>query len=282
MPELPEVETIRQAMAKAMIGKKFQSVQVIRHDLRIPIPHNLENFMVNKTLHQIHRRGKYIILELLGTANDKSNIIIHLGMSGRIHISKTKQAPLKHDHIIMYMNDNMRISFEDPRRFGMFYPSTHQNWEQDKPFSTMGPEPLDEHYKTEILFNSLKNKNTPIKTALLDQRIVAGLGNIYVCEALYRAGIHPKKRAKNITKKYNTLVQHIKDVLTEAIQSGGSSLKDYKHTDGSLGYFQHGFNVYDREGKKCTKNECRETIARITQSGRSTFFCPECQKEEDC
>lgn len=273
MPELPEVETIRRGMETAMNGKKFQSVIIRRHDLRTPIPQNLDQEMKGKTLRNIIRRGKYMILNL----DNVAYIVVHLGMSGRIHITQNDREPLKHEHVIMTMNDNTRIAFEDPRRFGMFY-SAHQNWESEKPFSDMGPEPLSNACNGEILTQALKNKNTPIKNALLDQRIIAGLGNIYVCEALFRAGIHPQTPAKQIPQeKTEILMPHIKDILNEAIESGGSSLKDYKHTDGSLGYFQHGFQVYGRENEKCVNKACNQNIVRIIQSGRSTFFCPSCQ-----
>ncbi|MGH1456202.1 MAG: bifunctional DNA-formamidopyrimidine glycosylase/DNA-(apurinic or apyrimidinic site) lyase [Alphaproteobacteria bacterium] len=274
MPELPEVETIRRGMENAMLGKTFKAIQIRRHDLRVPIPKNLGQVMTGHKLNTILRRGKYIIAHL---SND-TYIILHLGMSGRIHISNEDKPPLKHDHVIMYMNDDTRISFEDPRRFGMFYLSSTKNWEDEKPFSNMGPEPLNKDCTGNILFNRLKSKTAPIKSALLDQRVIAGLGNIYVCEALYRANIHPQKPCSQIShEKINALMPHIKDILNEAIKSGGSSLKDYKHTDGSLGYFQHGFKVYDQENQKCQNKACNENIVRITQSGRSTFFCPNCQ-----
>ncbi len=274
MPELPEVETIRRGMENAMLGKTFKTIQVMRHDLRIPIPENLGQAMTGQTLQAISRRGKYMVLHL---SNDK-HIILHLGMSGRIHISHDEKTALKHDHVIMYMNDKTRISFEDPRRFGMFYLAATPNWEDEKPFSDMGPEPLNANLTGDMLHNRIKNKKAPIKSALLDQRVIAGLGNIYVCEALYRSKIHPQKPCEQITKeKIRALMPHIKDILNEAIESGGSSLKDYKHTDGSLGYFQHGFKVYDQENNNCQNDGCNKNIVRIIQSGRSTFFCPHCQ-----
>lgn len=272
MPELPEVETIRRGMEEAMLGKTFKNITVHRRDLRTPIPENLEQIVTGNALRTIIRRGKYLILNL----SNQNNIILHMGMSGRIHITKEHTPPLKHEHVIMIMDDGMRISFEDPRRFGMFYLS--QDWENEKPFSLMGPEPLGNQYSAQTLHQSLQNKSLTIKQALLDQRVIAGLGNIYVCEALYRAKIHPLTPSKNISlENLEILVPHIRDILNEAIASGGSSLKDYQHTDGSLGYFQHGFKVYDREGEKCANESCNDNIVRIIQSGRSTFFCPTCQ-----
>ncbi len=275
MPELPEVETIRRGMERAMIKKSFKNVTVQRRDLRTPIPDTLEQEITGKKVNSIIRRGKYLILNLSG----QNNIILHMGMSGRIHILTKERPPLKHEHVIMTMNDETRISFEDPRRFGMLYLS--KNWENEKPFSTMGPEPLSNDYSADILVQRLQNKKAPIKQSLLDQHIIAGLGNIYVCEALYRSGIHPQTPAKNLSQQQiETLTPHIRNILNEAIESGGSTLKDYQHTDGSLGYFQHGFKVYDREGKQCPKKSCHDNIVRIIQSGRSTFFCPSCQSDK--
>ena len=275
MPELPEVETIRRGMEQAMSGKIIQNIAVRRRDLRTPITENIEELMRGKTLVTISRRGKYLILTLC----NQENIILHLGMSGRIHILKEDRAPLKHEHVIMHMRDGTRVSFEDPRRFGMFYLA--KNWEEEKPFSEMGPEPLGNTCSGDVLYNNLKNRKTPIKQALLDQKVIAGLGNIYVCEALYRSKIHPQMPAMNISRDQSeTLMIHIRDILNEAIQSGGSTLKDYQHTDGSLGYFQHGFKVYDRECEKCANKTCNDNIVRIIQSGRSTFFCPSCQNDK--
>lgn len=274
MPELPEVETIGRAMERAMIGKTFDSIKVHRYDLRIPIPENIATIMKDTRLNAISRRGKYLILNL----SNSVNIILHLGMSGRIHIFNEKRPAKKHEHVHMIMDDGILVAFEDPRRFGMFY--ILNNWQKEKPFSNMGPEPLGNECSGQILFEHLNNKKTPIKNALLDQRIIAGLGNIYVCEALYRANLHPQMPSHNISSyQSETLMTHIRAVLNEAIASGGSSLKDYRHTDGSLGYFQHGFKVYDREGQKCMSKTCDNNIVRIIQSGRSTFFCPSCQSD---
>lgn len=275
MPELPEVETIRRGMEKAMKGKTVKSVNIRRRDLRTPIQNNFETLITGKTLNNLERRGKYMILNF----SDDINAVLHMGMSGRIHISNTDKAPLKHDHVILYMHDDTRISFEDPRRFGMFYICA-KDWETEKPFATMGPEPLGNTISGATLYEKLKTRKAPIKQALLDQNVIAGLGNIYVCEALFQSRLHPKMHAHKITEdKSDTLMRHIREILNEAIESGGSSLKDYQHTDGTLGYFQHGFQVYDREGKTCQTPSCNDYIVRIIQSGRSTFFCPRCQSD---
>ncbi len=222
------------------------------------------------------RRGKYIIIEFSGN----KAAILHLGMSGRIRIYDPKQEfeQQKHDHIILTLSDSTTIVFHDPRRFGFFYLSQEKHWPNEKSFLNMGPEPL-EQWAGADLHQALCNKKTPIKQSLLDQAVVAGLGNIYVSEALYCAAIHPERISNTMTKKEaEKIVSCSKKVLEKAILAGGSTLRNYQQTDGSLGYFQYQFSVYDREGVTCSRRGCSGTIKRIVQSGRSTFYCPDCQK----
>ena len=274
MPELPEVEIVRRGMDKAVSGKKILSVKVNRYDLRVDVPEDFGQRVTGKVIKSLSRRGKYIIIHI---GNDLVGVL-HLGMSGRVRIFSPRDDydPQKHDHIILTMDDGTCFAFEDPRRFGMFYLSSN-DWKEEKPFVSMGPEPLN-NWEAEDLFKSICNKKSPIKSALLDQRVVAGLGNIYVCEVLFRAHVSPTCQAKDLDiKACEKIVEHSRDVLNEAIVAGGSTLKDYQHTDGSLGYFQHGFAVYDREGVECVHDSCSSDVLRIVQSGRSTFYCPSCQ-----
>lgn len=274
MPELPEVEIVRRGMQQAILEKTIRCVQVNRYDLRVPVPKNFGQSVTGKIVRSLSRRGKYIIIHF----DDDVVSVLHLGMSGRIRIFPPDEvySARKHDHIIFTMEDGTCFAFEDPRRFGMFYLSSN-DWQKGKPFISMGPEPL-EKWSGQDLFESIRNKSASIKSALLDQRVVAGLGNIYVCEVLFRGRINPTCQAKSLDIGVcDMIVAHVRDVLSEAIAAGGSTLKDYQHTDGSLGYFQHGFSVYDREGRKCSHGACDAEIIRIVQAGRSTFYCPACQ-----
>ncbi len=285
MPELPEVETVCCGLEKSLKGRKITSAEIFRHDLRFPVPDNFARDVKGATVEQVKRRGKYIISFL---SNSKV-MIIHLGMSGRIkiHSPNDKYEILKHDHMVIRTDDGSAIIYNDPRRFGMLLVADNDRWDKQKPFINMGPEPLDyigikskESFDAAYLVKILARRKTPIKTALLDQNVVAGLGNIYVCEALYISGISPLRPACSITnQEAATLVQQIRLVLEAAIKAGGSTLKDYKKTDGSLGYFQHQFCVYDREGEKCPECTCKGGgIEKIVQAGRSTFFCPHKQR----
>lgn len=280
MPELPEVETVMRGLEPAMIGKKINSVIKRRANLRIPFPDNLENALEGRKVQSLTRRGKYIIINL----DSSAVLVIHLGMSGRVLIINDKNyEPEKHDHLLIILNDGTQIVYNDPRRFGMVFLTSQDNFSSHKAFKDMGPEPLGNDFNAPILKERLKGKKTSIKQALLDQRIVCGLGNIYVCEALYDAGIAPTAIAGEISlSRLELLTKEIKKVLNRAIKAGGSTLKDYRHADGELGYFQHSFKVYDREGQICPK--CKKAgvvkpcIKRITQSGRSTFYCSKTQK----
>lgn len=276
MPELPEVETIKAALAPAITGKKLSRITINRYDLRFPIPPDFIEIAQGQKVTNTQRRGKYILITLARG----NNIILHLGMSGRITIySPTEDYKLqKHDHVILELDDGTRIVFNDPRRFGLLLLTGAQDdWQTHKLFARMGPEPLGNKFNGSALAARLKGRSSTIKSALLDQRIVSGIGNIYACEALYDAGIDPSKKSGTITgKKAERLATAIKTTLQKAIKAGGSSLKDYTHTDGSLGYFQTMFSVYDRKGQPC--HTCTTPIKRITQSGRSTFYCASCQK----
>lgn len=283
MPELPEVETVRRGLAPVMEGAVIAQAKVNRPDLRWPFPRDMAKRLTGQQVLGLRRRSKYILADL---ASGES-LLIHLGMSGRMLISgdplgqfvHDHPAPEKHDHVVFHMDNGARITFNDPRRFGAMDLLTTATAEQHKLLASIGPEPLGNDFHEAHLIAALKGRNTPIKSALLDQRIVAGLGNIYVCEALYRAAIHPARKAGRISAgRIATLVPVIRAVLTEAIEAGGSSLRDFRQADGELGYFQHRFDVYGREDEPCRTPDCPDVIRRIVQSGRSSFYCRQCQR----
>ncbi|WP_090209358.1 bifunctional DNA-formamidopyrimidine glycosylase/DNA-(apurinic or apyrimidinic site) lyase [Yoonia litorea] len=283
MPELPEVETVKEGIRPAMSGKIIAKAEVNRPDLRWPFPENMADRLTGSRVTALRRRSKYILVDL----DSGETLLIHLGMSGRMLVSGQKigafhhphPAPAKHDHVVLHMDDDSRVTFNDARRFGAMDLMPTAAQEDHWLIRDIGPEPLGNSFDEDYLAAKLKGRNTPIKSALLDQRIVAGLGNIYVCEVLYRAGIHPARKAGKISsKRVASLVPLIRQVLTEAIAAGGSSLRDYRQSDGELGYFQHVFQVYDREGAACLTPDCDRKIRRIVQSGRSSFFCPQCQR----
>ena len=283
MPELPEVETVKAGIAPVMEGHVIAQAQVNRPDLRWPFPDRMAERLSGQRVLGLRRRSKYILVDL----ESAETLLIHLGMSGRMLISghtvgdfhHVHPAPAKHDHVVLEMDSGVRITFNDARRFGAM--DLMQTADQDDHWliRDLGPEPLGNAFNESYLISRLAGRNTPIKSALLDQRIVSGLGNIYVCEVLFRAGIHPKRKAGQISAKHvASLVPLIRQVLSEAIAAGGSSLRDYRQSDGELGYFQHVFQVYDREGEQCATHGCDRVIQRIVQSGRSSFFCPQCQR----
>lgn len=283
MPELPEVETVRRGLEPVMTGQQIALAQVNRPDLRWPFPERMSERLTGQTVTALRRRSKYILADLSGG----ETLIIHLGMSGRMLISGVQQgqfhhehpAPAKHDHVVLDMSGGARVTFNDARRFGAMDLAQTESVEAHWLIKEIGPEPLGNSFDDAHLVGRFKGRNTPVKSALLDQRIVAGLGNIYVCEVLFRAGIHPARKAGAISeKRVAALVPIIRDVLNEAIEAGGSSLKDYRQADGELGYFQHAFKVYDQEGETCANQDCDASIRRIVQSGRSSFFCPKCQR----
>ncbi len=277
MPELPEVETVCRGLAPAMTGKRFAKVNVRRRDLRFPFPRGFAGKLAGAEVKHLRRRAKYI----LGDLDTGDTLIVHLGMTGRFTIDpcRSPQKPEKHDHVVFDMSDGVRIRFSDTRRFGLMDLSPTDDLEECKYLKGLGVEPLGDEFSHSFLNQALQGRRTPIKSALLDQKIIAGLGNIYVCEALYRARVSPRRRASTIPGvRSQRLVPIIRDVLSEAIEAGGSTLRDYAHTDGELGYFQHTFSVYDREGESCRTKGCGADIKRIVQSGRSTFYCSNCQR----
>lgn len=283
MPELPEVETVRRGLEPSMSGAVIEKAQVNRPDLRWPFPDNMAQRLTGAKVLQLRRRSKYILADL----DSGETLLIHLGMSGRLTVSgdplgqfvHEHPAIEKHDHVIFDMDNGARITFNDPRRFGAMDLLATEDAQNHPLLSKLGPEPLGNAFDEAYLVDRLKGRKTPIKSALLDQQIVAGLGNIYVCETLYRAGVSPRRKADNISAaRIRTFVPIIRQVLSDAIAAGGSSLKDFRQADGELGYFQHSFDVYGREGDPCHTPDCDGTIARITQSGRSSFYCPQCQR----
>lgn len=283
MPELPEVETVRRGLVPAMEGKVIARAEVNRPDLRWPFPDRMAERLAGQTVRRLGRRSKYILLDL----ESGETLIIHLGMSGRMQIDDAATArfhanpaaPQKHDHVVFHMEDRTRIAFNDARRFGAMDLVETDKLEDHWLIEKLGPEPLSNTFDAGYLVDILNGKNTPIKSALLDQRVVAGLGNIYVCEVLFRTGISPRRKAGALSaKRVASLVPAIRDVLGEAIESGGSSLRDHRQTNGELGYFQHNFSVYDREGQPCVTPDCNAEIQRIVQSGRSSFYCSTCQR----
>ena len=283
MPELPEVETVRRGLAPAMEGFVISRAQVNRPDLRWPFPENMAARLTGKRVLRLRRRSKYILADL----DSGETALIHLGMSGRMLVSgdplgqfvHDHPAPEKHDHVVFEMENGARITFNDPRRFGAMDLFTTTNGDSHPLLAAIGPEPLGNSFDENYLVTALSNRNIPMKSALLDQKTVAGLGNIYVCEALFRAKIHPTRQARRVSNdRISKLVPVIRDVLSDAIRAGGSSLRDFRQADGELGYFQHSFDVYGREGEPCRTADCQSTIRRIVQSGRSTFYCPSCQR----
>jgi len=292
MPELPEVETVRRGLAPVMEGAVIARADVNRPDLRWPFPVQMAQRLSGQKVLRLRRRSKYILVDL----GSGESLLVHLGMSGRMlisgdpsyqryaqkHVGKfvhEHPAAEKHDHVVLHMDNGARITFNDPRRFGAMDLLDTATAEAHKLLAVLGPEPLGNDFHDTVLIDAFKGRNTPVKSALLDQRIVAGLGNIYVCEALYRAGIHPARKAGRISAaRVASLVAIIRQVLEEAITAGGSSLKDFRQADGELGYFQHSFDVYGREGEACRTPDCEQVIKRIVQSGRSSFFCGKCQR----
>ncbi len=286
MPELPEVETVRRGLEPVCTGATILNADIRRPDLRWPFPNRMAERLTGARITGLRRRSKYILMDL----DSGETLLIHLGMSGRMLITASDgrdamaaffhslPAPEKHDHVVLDLDSGARIAFNDARRFGAMDLLTTSDADSHKLLANIGPEPLGNAFDADHLKGAFKNRKMPIKSALLDQRIVAGLGNIYVCETLFRAGILPTTPAGALSAgKIETLVPIIRDVLIEAIEAGGSSLRDHRQTDGDLGYFQHSFQVYGRENDPCVTPGCKAKISRIVQSGRSSFFCPNCQ-----
>ncbi|MGC1779141.1 MAG: bifunctional DNA-formamidopyrimidine glycosylase/DNA-(apurinic or apyrimidinic site) lyase [Xanthobacteraceae bacterium] len=292
MPELPEVETVRRGLAEAMEGERLVKVEVRRGDLRWPLPKNFAQRLKGQTVTGIGRRAKYLLADL----SSGDVLLMHLGMSGSFHVLQgtdntlgryhhERAKHLAHDHVVFHLSSGATVTFNDPRRFGSMKLVPRAKLDDEPLLKNLGPEPLGNAFDAAMLARACQGKRTSLKAALLDQRVVAGLGNIYVCEALYRAHLSPKRMASTIADRNGApneraarLVEAIRAVLNEAIKDGGSSLRDHRLTDGDLGMFQHNFRVYDREGEPCRTPGCRGTVKRIVQSGRSTFYCPVCQK----
>lgn len=283
MPELPEVETVRRGLEPVMAGIRIAKADVRRPDLRWPFPDGMSDRLTGARVDQLRRRSKYILADL----DTGETLLVHLGMSGRMIVGQSQvgdfhfvqPAPGKHDHVVFEMETGVSIVFNDARRFGAMDLMDTAKAEAHPLISVLGPEPFSNSFNEAYLVSRLSQKMTPIKSALLDQRLVAGLGNIYVCEVLYRAGIHPARKAGRIaSKRVAALVPIIRDVLSEAIEAGGSSLRDYRQADGDLGYFQHRFRVYGREGQVCHTAGCPDIVRRTVQSGRSSFYCATCQR----
>ena len=276
MPELPEVETVRRGLARVMEGRRIDGVRVARRDLRRPLPADFERRLAGRTVIRVGRRAKYLIIEL----DDGTVVLAHLGMSGRMMIDNGAPGrTADHEHVVFVLGNATMIRYADPRRFGLMDLARRETLDEHALLAHLGPEPTSESFDGPTLARLLANRRTPIKAALLDQRVIAGLGNIYVCEALYTAGISPRRLAANVgAARAARLAGAIRTTLAEAIEAGGSSLRDHVAPDGELGYFQHRFKVYDREGEPCPGCTCDGVIRRIVQSGRSSFYCPERQR----
>ncbi len=275
MPELPEVETIRRGLALRISGRRIVRAELTRPDLRRPFPPMLAERLTGARIGALSRRGKYLLIEL----DETGLLLLHLGMSGRITAAGLDVPAAKHDHVILTLDDGTVVRFNDPRRFGLIDYLVRGTEAAHALLAGMGPEPLEPGFDGAYLEQALAGKLTTIKAALLDQKIVAGLGNIYVCEALYRARLSPRRLALTVMgARAARLAAAIRDVLGEAIAAGGSSLRDYVQASGELGYFQHRWAVYGREGEPCPGCICAEGVRRIVQSGRSTFFCAKRQR----
>ncbi|HXZ02554.1 MAG TPA: bifunctional DNA-formamidopyrimidine glycosylase/DNA-(apurinic or apyrimidinic site) lyase [Stellaceae bacterium] len=277
MPELPEVETVRRGLALRLEGRRVARLRLNRADLRLPMPPDLSERVEGRRVERLGRRAKYILLHL----EDGGVVIAHLGMSGRLVLSEPGSlAPADpHDHVVFTLEDGTELRFNDARRFGLLDYVDAAGLERHKFFAHLGPEPLGNEFNGPALAARLDGKATPIKAALLDQRVVAGLGNIYVSESLFHAGLSPKRLAGTVTgARAEKLACAIRDVLERAIAAGGSSLRDYVQASGELGYFQHHWAVYGKEGERCPGCDCRHGIRRIVQAGRSTFYCSRRQR----
>ncbi len=287
MPELPEVETVRRGLAPVLEGQRLSRVEARRADLRFPFPDGFVQRLTGATIQRLERRAKY----LMGVLDRGETLVMHLGMSGRFEIARPEgtvrpgefvyaaDPDPKHAHVVFETQAGGRVTYYDPRRFGYMALIETATLAEHPWFAGLGPEPLSEAFNAQGLQAAFAGRKQGPKTLLLDQRVVAGLGNIYVCEALNRARISPFKPAGSISpRKLPGLVAIIREVLEEAIAAGGSTLRDYASADGALGYFQHRFRAYGREGQRCLNEGCAGVIAREVQAGRSTFFCPVCQK----
>jgi formamidopyrimidine-DNA glycosylase len=291
MPELPEVETVRRGLAPAMLGARIDKVELRRADIRFPFPASFAKRLTGQRIVDMDRRAKYLLFQLDGG----ETLIAHLGMSGSFRMEKTtastpgkfhheRSKDPKHDHVVFVLDSGWVVTYNDPRRFGFMDLAPTETLEQHPRMRGLGAEPLAPDFDAVRLAGLFAGSRAPLKSALLDQKRIAGLGNIYVCEALFRAGLAPSRPAGILadargfpTKAAAAVSQAIRAVLEEAVEAGGSTLRDHRQANGELGYFQHVFKAYDREGRPCMREHCRGTIMRITQSGRSTFYCSKCQ-----
>jgi formamidopyrimidine-DNA glycosylase len=295
MPELPEVETVRRGLEPVMRGQRIVQVRQRREDLRFPLPEHFAERLTGRRVRRLDRRAKYILVHLDGA----EVLAIHLGMTGRFSVARTAKgakaqlgdyeyehgSDARHDHLVFLMSNGAVVTYNDARRFGYMTLIPEDELTRNAFFAGLGVEPLDGELTAAYLAGRAAAKKVDLKALLMDQRIIAGLGNIYVCEALFRAGLDPWKPAARLASKTGKptpaaerLVPAIKAVLEDAIQAGGSTLRDYRQADGNVGSFQNAFQVYGREGEPCAKAGCRGTVRRKTQGGRSTFFCPACQR----
>ena len=279
MPELPEVETVRRGLIPKLVGRRIVRLVQRRRDLRVPLPAKFAQRVEGRTVLGIDRRAKYLLLRL----DDGHTLIAHLGMSGRMTLHDAASAaehPFgRHDHVVFDTEEGWQVRFNDARRFGLMLLAADQAVPKHKLFKGLGPEPLDEAFDGAALAGRLKGKRTPIKAALLDQKTLVGVGNIYACEALFLAGISPRRSAHTVQgDRAERLVAAIKRVLERSIEDGGSTLRDHVQPGGELGYFQTRFNVYNRAGIVCPTKSCGKLVRRLVQSGRSTFYCAHCQR----
>src|SRR5208337_2305569 len=292
MPELPEVETVRRGLEPAMVGARIEKVELRRKDIRFPFPPRFRERLTGRRIASLARRAKFLLFRL----DDGETLIAHLGMSGSFRVEAAETMTLgalhhkrskdpKHDHVVLHLDNGKIVTYNDPRRFGFMDLVASEALETHPRLIELGEEPLALEFDARRLAELFAGSRAPLKSALLDQKRIAGLGNIYVCESLFRARLSPLRSAGTLanaggapTRAAGALAQAIRAVLVEAIDAGGSTLRDHRQADGELGYFQHAFAVYGREGLRCRRPRCRGTIARLAQSGRSTFYCPECQK----
>ncbi|CCE03728.1 bifunctional DNA-formamidopyrimidine glycosylase/DNA-(apurinic or apyrimidinic site) lyase [Bradyrhizobium sp. STM 3809] len=293
MPELPEVETVRRGLQPVMEGARIVTAEARRGDLRFPFQPDFAKRLQGQTVTGLGRRAKYLLADL----GSGDVLLMHLGMSGSFRVIKPEHEETPgefhyprgkdsvHDHVVFHMSSGADIVFNDPRRFGFMKIIGRGEIEREPHLKDLGPEPLGNEFDAAMLARACVGKKTSLKAALLDQRVVAGLGNIYVCEALFRAHLSPRRLAATLATKKGEptdharrLVEAIHTVLNEAIRAGGSSLRDHRQTSGELGYFQHSFQVYDREGEPCRTDGCEGVVKRFVQNGRSTFWCPKCQR----
>jgi formamidopyrimidine-DNA glycosylase len=292
VPELPEVETVRRGLTPAMLGARIDKVELRRADIRFPFPLAFAKRLAGQRIVDVKRRAKYLLFQLDGG----ETLIAHLGMSGSFRMERTefstpgqfhqeRSKDPKHDHVVLVLDNGWVVTYNDPRRFGFMDLAPTEALDQHVRMRGLGAEPLAPEFDAQSLAKLFAGSRAPLKSALLDQKRIAGLGNIYVCEALFRARLAPSRPASVLansrgapTKAALAISEAIRAVLEEAVEAGGSTLRDHRQANGELGYFQHVFKVYDREGSPCVRERCRGTIARITQAGRSTFYCPKCQR----